>query len=82
LSHRLRPLGQSVVNTCGTLLDPMNYLCIHLRILAYERTTPARFEPTLGDPIRLADRRLDHSDKMSCNEVLQFASLLVARGKF
>ena len=36
------------------------------RIEQEQKTTPVGFEPTQGDPIGLAGRRLSHSAKVSC----------------
>ena len=37
-----------------------------------QKTTPVGFEPTQGDPIGLAGRRLSHSAKVSCRASLCF----------
>ena len=42
------------------------------------KTTPVGFEPTQGDPIGLAGRRLSHSAKVSC---LQTAGATKGRHK-
>ena len=40
----------------------------------HSKTTPVGFEPTRGDPIGLAGRRLDHSAKVSSAEIDQLTS--------
>ena len=47
------------------------------------KTTPVGFEPTRGDPIGLAGRRLNHSAKVSCrmSTVVGGAGLMVVQRK-
>ena len=65
----LRVLSAFFINAAGVGLSSQTTLAPRLSVAhvprANRKTTPVGFEPTQGDPIGLAGRRLSHSAKVS-----------------